>query len=146
MTFSFALPKSNRVQFPNVKNAAIHDVLTELVGTTQHTALAADLNRLAATHAGADLLCEATIRIARALLLAKTVPPENEDQFAELVSAELAVIREHHTLVVLALELAASEAATEDDVFRDRRAITDQLFTRRIELIRQIVGRVIVHH
>ncbi|MEX3917904.1 hypothetical protein AB4Y43_16930 [Paraburkholderia sp. BR10872] len=146
MPFAFASPKSSPALFPNVKNAAIHDVLAELVESSQQPALESELNRLAATHAGADLLCEATIRIARALLLAKTVSPENETEFAELVSTELTVIREHHTLVRLAHALTACEAATEDDVFRDRRAIPDPLFSRRLELIRQLVGRVSVHH
>jgi len=145
MPHSFHAHKPGRVQFPNVKNAAIHDVLTELVEAGPHLSLEAELGRLAATHAGADLICEATIHIARALLLAKTVSPDDEARFEELVAAELAVVREHFALVDLAIALAANEAATEDDVFRDRRTISDQLFTRRLELIRRLIGAIVRH-
>lgn len=123
----------------SLPNAAVQDVLTELLEVKGRETLAHGLSQLARTRPGADLVCSATIAVASALLLAKTAQPSDEARFEEIVSAQIAMVRDEAALADLALALITEEANTTDDVFRDRRVIPDALFARRLNAIRQFV-------
>lgn len=123
----------------SLPNAAVQGVLTEVLEVKGRETLAHGLSQLARTPSGAELVCSATIAIASALLLAKVAQPVEEARFAEIVSAQVALLREETALADLALTLIAEEASTTEDVFRDRRVIPDALFARRLDTIRQFI-------
>ncbi|MBR8085582.1 hypothetical protein KDX23_22870 [Burkholderia vietnamiensis] len=115
----------------------VQEVVTDIVGATGDADLAKNLHRLSLT--APRQICDATVAIASATLLAKTAMPQEQEKFLSAIRHQLAPVRQDHTLVALALALVEAEAATADDVFRDRRIISDSLFESRLSEIKQLL-------
>lgn len=115
----------------------VQEVVSEIIDATGDADLAKNLHRLSLT--APRQVCDATVAIASATLLAKTAMPQEQEKFLSAVRYQLAPIRQDHALVALALALVEADAATTDDVFRDRRIISDALFESRLAAIKQLL-------
>lgn len=115
----------------------VQEVVTEIIGSTGDADLAQNLLRLSVS--APRQICDATVAVASATLLAKTAMPQEQGKFLEAIGRQLAPIYQHHALVALALALVEAEATTTDDVFRDRRIISDSLFESRLAEIKQLL-------
>ncbi|SEI14705.1 hypothetical protein SAMN05192544_102593 [Paraburkholderia hospita] len=121
----------------HLPDPVVQEVVTEIVRSTGDADLAKDL-LLLSTSAPREI-CDATVTIASALLLAKTAMPQEQAKFLATVERQLLSVRQRPALIALALALTAAEAETTDDVFRDRRTIPDALFASRLSDIKQLL-------
>jgi hypothetical protein len=122
------------VRFPD---PVVQEVFADVLAIPENTCLGEQLVELARTPAGVRTLSATTVAIASALLLAKTALPQEETRFLASVRAALSSIRTDLMLVEYARALIAADSATENDVFRDRRIIPDDVFAKRLAAIRQ---------
>ncbi|MGF6755261.1 hypothetical protein [Paraburkholderia sp. GAS42] len=111
------------------------EVIEELLRGSEHAALRRQVVELGKQEGDTQRVSEAVRTVARALLLAKTAMPA-EGAFQEAIAAMLESVKQSRTLVEIGLLMVDAEAATCDDVFRDRKVISDALFAQRIEAIR----------
>jgi hypothetical protein len=114
----------------------VEEVVREILGLTSNSGLSGKLAAFAQSADGARQISDATVAVASAMLLAKTAMPHEQAKFGASVDSQMALIRPYPPLVELAFALLEEEAATVDDVFRDRRLITDALFHERLAAIK----------
>ncbi|NRF83793.1 hypothetical protein HQ619_07610 [Burkholderia gladioli] len=119
----------------HLPDPVVQEVVAEILDTTGDADLAKNLLHLSVS--APREICDATVAVASAMLLAKTAMPQEQGKYLETIARQLAPIRRHHALIALALALVEAEASTTDDVFRDRRIITDSLFESRLAEIKQ---------
>jgi len=122
------------IRFPD---PVVQEVFADVLAIPENAHLGAQLTELAKTSSGVRTLSAATVAIASALLLAKTAMPQEETRFVAAVRTELSSLRSDARLVEYAFALIAADSATENDVFRDRKLITDDVFCKRLAAIRQ---------
>ena len=122
------------IHFPD---PVVQEVFADVLAIPENAHLGAQLAEFANTPSGVRTLSAATVAIASALLLAKTAMPQEETRFLAAARTELPSIRTDARLVEYAFALIAADSATENDVFRDRRLITDEVFGKRLAAIRR---------
>lgn len=122
------------IRFPD---PVVQEVFTDVLAIPENAQLGEQLSEFAKTPSGINTISVATIAIASALLLAKTAMPQEETRFLAATRAALSSIRSDARLVEYAFALISADAATENDVFRDRKIITDEIFGTRVAAIRQ---------
>jgi hypothetical protein len=122
------------IHFPD---PVVQEVFADVLAIPENAHLGERLAELANTPSGVRTLSAATVAIASALLLAKTAMPQEETRFLAAARTELSSIRTDARLVEYAFALIAADSATENDVFRDRRLITDEVFGKRLAAILQ---------
>jgi hypothetical protein len=122
------------IRFPD---PVVQEVFADVLAILENARLSEQLVELAKTPSGVRTLSAATIAIASALLLAKTAMPQEETRFLAAARTQLSPVRADARLVEYAFALIAADSATENDVFRDRKLITDEVFEKRLAAIRQ---------
>lgn len=122
------------IRFPD---PVVQEVFADVIAIPENAELGEQLSELARTPTGVRTLSAATVAIAGALLLAKTAMPQEQARFLTAAHTELSPLRSDARLVEYAFALIAADAATENDVFRDRKLIPDELFGQRLAAIRQ---------
>jgi hypothetical protein len=120
-----------------LSDLAVQEVIADVLAMSANAELGKALQSFAQTPEGARQMTEATLRTASTLLLAKTAMPQENDRFTASAVSEMKSIRPYSALVGLALALIEAEILSVDDLFRDRRIITDSLFALRLDAMKQ---------
>lgn len=128
-----------RVQLPD---PIAQETIAEIIAARGNTDLSSKLDEFAFRDANLtkqhiQLIADATISVARALLMAKCVLPQDEIKLTAAFQKDLAQLRPHAVLIELGLAMIEAEKATTDDLFRDKNLISDELFAKRIRQISQ---------
>lgn len=117
----------------------VQEVVSDILRSASNAELGRKLQAFAQSADGARQINDATVAVASAMLLAKSAMPHEQEKFNVSVERQMSLIRPHSPLVELAFALLEAEAITDDDVFRDRRLVTDALFAERLASIKQFL-------
>lgn len=119
----------------DIEDRAVRDVLSDLL-PYERLELRLRVVGFGKEEGGPRLVGDAVRAIASGLLLAKTAMPYEEAKFRQAINEQMARVRPHAVLIEVGHLMIDAELARENDVFRDRKVISDALFAQRVEAIR----------